>query len=75
MKSQNPAARCGAVVLLSALCFAYAALADEKAPSTFIEQHCTDCHDAAEKKGNLDLTALKPQFTDAETFAMRVKGA
>ena len=36
---------------------------------SFIEQHCADCHDAVEKKGGLDLTALKPDFADAENFA------
>ena len=35
----------------------------------FFETHCFDCHDSETKKGNLDLTALKPDFGDAETFA------
>ena len=39
----------------------------------FFEKHCTDCHDATDKKGNLDLTALNSKFTDAETLAMWVK--
>ena len=39
----------------------------------FIEQHCADCHDGVEKKGGLDLTALKPDFADAENFARWVK--
>ena len=39
----------------------------------FFEKHCYDCHDATDKKGNLDLTALKPTFSDAESFAMWVK--
>ena len=43
------------------------------AVSPFIEQHCADCHDAVEKKGGLDLTALKPDFADAENFARWVK--
>ena len=42
-------------------------------PAQFLEQHCYDCHDADEKKGGFDLTALKPKFSDAETFAMWVK--
>ena len=39
----------------------------------FFEKHCADCHDADAKKGNLDLTALRADFTNAETFAMWVK--
>lgn len=42
-------------------------------PQAFFEKHCTDCHDADEKKGGLDLTALKADFTDAENFARWVK--
>jgi len=39
----------------------------------FIENRCLDCHDGDTKKGNLDLTALKPDFADAETFARWLK--
>ena len=39
----------------------------------FIEKHCAECHDAETKKGNLDLTSLKPDFADAENFARLVK--
>jgi len=39
----------------------------------FIENRCLDCHDSDTKKGNLDLTALKPDFADAETFARWLK--
>ena len=42
-------------------------------PRAFFEQHCPDCHDATEKKGGLDLTALKTDFPDAENFARWVK--
>ena len=42
-------------------------------PRAFFEKHCTDCHDAAEKKGGLDLTALKTNFADADNFARWVK--
>ena len=42
-------------------------------PRKFFETHCTECHDAETRKGNLDLTALKPDFADAETFARWVK--
>ncbi len=42
-------------------------------PNTFFDAHCYDCHDAETKKGNLDLTALKPDFADAENFTRWVK--
>ena len=42
-------------------------------PSAFLEAHCIECHDADTRKGNLDLTALKHDFGDAETFARWVK--
>ncbi len=42
-------------------------------PAKFLEAHCYDCHDADTHKGNLDLTALKQDFADAETFARWVK--
>ena len=41
--------------------------------ATFFKAHCVECHDADTKKGNLDLTALKPNFADAENFARWVK--
>lgn len=41
--------------------------------SAFIEKHCVECHDAETKKGNLDLTALKPDFKDKKAFAEWVK--
>ena len=41
--------------------------------AAFFSQHCTECHDKDTKKGNLDLTALKSDFTDAENFARWVK--
>lgn len=39
----------------------------------FLETHCTECHDADTKKGNLDLTALKLHLEDAENFNRWVK--
>ncbi len=48
-------------------------LAAEEMPRVFFEKHCTDCHDATEKKGGLDLDALKTNFADAENFARWVK--
>ena len=35
----------------------------------FLETHCFDCHDAETKKGGLDLTALKLDLTDANSFS------
>ena len=42
-------------------------------PAEFLDEHCTSCHDADTHKGNLDLTALKQDFADAENFARWVK--
>jgi len=39
----------------------------------FFDAHCTDCHDAETKKGGLDLTALKQDFANPDTFALWVK--
>ncbi len=42
-------------------------------PQAFLEANCSACHNGKTKKGNLDVTALKPDFTDAPTFATWVK--
>lgn len=39
----------------------------------FLATNCVTCHNSRTKKGNLDLTALKPEFTEAQTFATWVK--
>ena len=39
----------------------------------FLETNCFACHDSRTKKGNLDLSALKSDFTDEKTFAIWVK--
>ncbi|MCB1241419.1 MAG: DUF1592 domain-containing protein [Verrucomicrobiales bacterium] len=39
----------------------------------FLETHCLECHDSDSRKGNLDLTALRSDFANAETFARWVK--
>lgn len=49
------------------------AAATEPGLATFLEQHCYDCHDADSHKGNLDLTKLKADFADADSFARWVK--
>jgi hypothetical protein len=53
--------------------FAFAIQAADLPARAFFEKHCTECHDAGTKKGNLDLTSLKPDFADAESFARWVK--
>ena len=37
--------------------------------AAFLDQHCAKCHDAETKKGSLDLSALKPDYSDPEIFA------
>ena len=49
------------------------ASAAEFKPTAFFTKHCTECHDKDTQKGNLDLTALKPDLADAENFARWVK--
>ncbi len=39
----------------------------------FLDQHCTGCHDATEKKGGLDLEALPVKFDTAKERAEWVK--
>ncbi len=47
--------------------------AEGKLVEQFFDAHCYDCHDADSHKGGLDLTALKRDFSDPETFARWVK--
>lgn len=42
-------------------------------PSAYLEKHCQGCHNAATKKGNLDLTALKSAGENPADFARWVK--
>ena len=44
-----------------------------QAPTAFLEHYCYDCHDSETKKGSLDLTALKFDFTDPKSYDMWVK--
>ena len=46
---------------------------DGAAPRAFIDKHCADCHDADQKAGGLDLTALAPDLAPPEAFARWVK--
>jgi len=58
-------------------CFVILSLAGgiraEGVPDAFFSKHCVECHDADAKKGGFDLTALKPDFGNPETFARWVK--
>jgi len=40
---------------------------------TMFEKRCVDCHNSDTKKGNLDLTGLKPDFADTEMFTLWLK--
>ena len=42
-------------------------------PRAFLEANCFACHNSANKKAGLDLTALKDDYADAATFATWVK--
>src|SRR5215207_9340341 len=42
-------------------------------PAAILEKRCYDCHDSNSPKGNFDLTALKPTFSDPDIFAKWVK--
>ncbi|NOT60735.1 MAG: DUF1592 domain-containing protein [Acidobacteria bacterium] len=42
-------------------------------PHAFLAANCVACHNSANKKGNLDLTALKDDYADAATFATWAK--
>ena len=59
--------------LLSILGFLLPVVAAEPPGAKFFAQHCTECHDAETKKGGLDLTALRADFTNVATFSRWVK--
>src|SRR5579864_6267824 len=42
-------------------------------PAEFFEAHCIECHDSANKRGGLDLTALNSDLANADVFAKWVK--
>ena len=44
-----------------------------KAITTFLDQHCVECHDADVKKGGLDLTTLSFDLKDPQLFEKWVK--
>ena len=62
------------VFVVCALAFTLAVAQSAKPPAKgFFTKHCLECHDAETKKGSLDLTALQPDFADAENFARWLK--
>jgi Protein of unknown function (DUF1587)/Planctomycete cytochrome C len=54
-------------LLLPSLLFLLGTLAFAE-PAAFFEQHCYDCHDSDTKKGNVDLSSLKFDPQNAETW-------
>ncbi|MFT5856952.1 MAG: hypothetical protein ACI8XO_004208, partial [Verrucomicrobiales bacterium] len=61
----NQAVRIFAATLLFTPCAQAAELADTAA---FLEKHCFECHDSDSQKGKLDLTALKLNDANFETW-------
>ena len=57
---------------LSLLAAALPARAQDR-PTAFFEEHCYGCHDAAARKGGLDLSALAVNPSDADNFARWLK--
>jgi hypothetical protein len=41
--------------------------------TSFLDQHCVDCHDCEVKKGGLDLTSLRFELADRASFDVWVK--
>ena len=61
------------VAMMSAAAWTTFMSAAEDFSREFLESHCYDCHDASEKKGGLDLSALKLDLDSTENFARWVK--
>jgi hypothetical protein len=60
-------------VLLSLAVFLVPHFAWADKPPAFFAQHCHKCHDGEEKKGGLDLTALKVEPANPDNFARWLK--
>ncbi len=76
MKSVNRSLLPGVVPVCVALLLAAAGAARAELPrevQTVFQNRCLDCHDSDTKKGNFDLTALRTDFTDADTFSLWLK--
>ena len=48
-------------------------MARAEQPTAFFETHCVECHSSENKKGGLDLAALKVELSNGENFAKWVK--
>ncbi|MBL9199906.1 MAG: DUF1592 domain-containing protein, partial [Opitutaceae bacterium] len=68
----NPRSVYSLLCALAATAAARAAELPAKA-GAFVEKHCAGCHDAVEKKGDLDLTALALNPADPKNFALWLK--
>ena len=42
-------------------------------PAGFFRKHCLDCHDSESKRGDFDLSSLKPDLSSADDFARWVR--
>jgi mono/diheme cytochrome c family protein len=62
-----------ASVLLVSTAGSIARADDGTGTRAFLDRHCADCHDADQKAGGLDLTALAPDYASPEAFARWVK--
>jgi hypothetical protein len=56
-----------------ALCCAFGSARAQAQPTLFFETHCVSCHNSSQKKGGLDLTALKVDAKDPGNFARWLK--
>jgi len=60
-------------LLSSALLIAAGPRAAQAEANMFFAKHCLACHDATEKSGGLDLSALKSEMQHADNFAVWLK--
>lgn len=61
------------LLILTAAALCVPGRAGAAGAEAFLKKHCFDCHDADTHKGNLDLTSLKTDLADVETFTRWVK--
>ena len=69
----RPTLTTGAVILALVAVAGPAVAREPTRPDGFFEDHCYRCHDATEKKGGLDLSALAVNPADPENFARWLK--
>src|SRR5947209_8100240 len=63
----------GMLVWFASTCWVSPIARADDGVKSFIQQHCADCHDADQKKGNLDLSAVGSELSRPDTFAEWVK--